>query len=90
MHVLVTFVAFKEHREFMTRKTFMLSVCAAIFLSLMLASAGAVEEELPGLDVYVLGQHAYVAGLGFGLGVFDVIDRSRLHTNGHFLVQPDR
>jgi len=32
----------------------------------------------------------YVAGSGFGLGVFDVINRSRLKANGHFLVNPDR
>jgi len=28
--------------------------------------------------------------LGFGLGVFEVIDRSRLNANGHFLVDIDR
>jgi len=28
--------------------------------------------------------------LGFGLGVFDVIDRSRLNANGRFLVDMDR
>jgi len=32
----------------------------------------------------------YVTGSGFGLGVFDVIDRSRLNANGHFLVDMDR
>ena len=149
-------------------------VCTAIFLSLMSVAASADETELPGLDVYVIGQHAYVAGgssglyvvdvrrpvnpqwvasvdttgeakgvytisgfayvadgpaglqlvnnrelrslrivvsyntlgetrnvyglastvyvagSGFGLGVFEVIARSRLNPNGHFLVNPDR
>jgi hypothetical protein len=37
-----------------------------------------------------LASRVYVAGSGFGLGVFDVIDRSRLDANGHFLVDPDR
>jgi hypothetical protein len=32
----------------------------------------------------------YVTGSGFGLGIFDVIDRSRLDTKGHFVVQPNR
>jgi hypothetical protein len=40
-------------------------------------------------NVHGLASTVYVAGLGFGLGVFDVIDRSRLITNGHFLVNPD-
>ena len=41
------------------------------------------------LNVYGLVSIVYVAGIGFGLGVFDGIDRSRLNTNGHFLVNPD-
>ncbi len=41
-------------------------------------------------NVHGLASTVYVAGLGFGLGVFDVIDRSRLEANGHFLVNPDR
>jgi hypothetical protein len=35
----------------MTRYFTLLLVCAAIFLSLMLASASAEDKELPGLDV---------------------------------------
>jgi hypothetical protein len=41
-------------------------------------------------NVYGLASTLYVAGSGFGIGVFDVIDRSRLDKNGHFLVQPSR
>ena len=41
-------------------------------------------------NVYSLASTVYAAGLGFGLGVFDVIDRSRLITNGHFLINPDQ
>jgi hypothetical protein len=92
----------------------------------MWVTASTAETELTGLDVYVIGHHAYVAGgasglymvnisrpanpkkvatvntpgetkgvyaissfvyvagPGFGLGVFDVIDRSRLNPNGPF------
>jgi hypothetical protein len=42
----------------MKRNLSLLFVCAAIFLSLMLVTAGAEGEELPGLDVYVVGHHA--------------------------------
>jgi hypothetical protein len=41
-------------------------------------------------SVYGLASRVYVTGLGFGLGVFEVIDRSRLNANGHFLVDIDR
>jgi hypothetical protein len=41
-------------------------------------------------NIFGLASTAYVAGLGFGLGVFDVIDRARLNTPGNFLVNPDR
>jgi hypothetical protein len=41
-------------------------------------------------SVYGLASRVYVTGLGFGLGVFDVIDRSRLNVNGRFLVDMDR
>ena len=41
-------------------------------------------------NVHGLASRVYVTGSGFGLGVFDVIDRSRLNPNGHFLVYPDR
>ena len=41
-------------------------------------------------NVYGLASTVYVAGSGFGLGVFDVINRSSLNTNGHFLVHPYR
>jgi hypothetical protein len=41
-------------------------------------------------NVHGLASAVYVAGLGFGLGAFDVIARSRLNVNGHFLVNPDR
>ena len=41
-------------------------------------------------SVYGLASRVYVTGLGFGLGVFDVIDRSRLNANGRFLVDMDR
>ena len=95
----------KGYRGFMTRNISLLLVCTAIFLSLMLVTASAAEEELLGLDVYVVASYdtpgetrnvhglastVYVAGLGFGLGVFDVIERSRFDPNGHFLVNPDR
>jgi hypothetical protein len=48
--------------------------------------------ETPGetRNVYGLASTVYAAGSGFGLGVFDVVDRSRLNPNGHFLVHPDR
>jgi hypothetical protein len=41
-------------------------------------------------NIYGLASTVYAAGSDFGLGVFDVIDRSRLNPNGHFLVHPDR
>ena len=41
-------------------------------------------------NIYGLASTAYVAGLGYGLGVFDVIDRSRLSTPGRFLFNPAR
>jgi hypothetical protein len=47
-------------------------VCATIFLSVLLVSASAAEKEPMGLDVYVLGQHAYVAGGASGLYVVDI------------------
>jgi hypothetical protein len=56
----------------MTRNVYLLLVCTAIFLSLMLVTAGAEGEELPGLDVYVIGQHAYVAAGSRGLYVVDI------------------
>ena len=157
----------------MRRSLFLMVVGTTIFLSLMLATGAAGAEELPGSDVYVIGQHAYVAagtsglivvdirpanpkqvaavqtpgaangvfaissfayvavgsaglliidvrkpvspkilgsidtpgdarnvyglantfyvaGLGFGFGVFDVINRARLNTPGKFLVNLDR
>jgi hypothetical protein len=40
-------------------------------------------------NVHGLASTVYVAGVGFRLGVFDVIDRSRLNANGHFLVNSD-
>jgi hypothetical protein len=46
----------------MNRNVFILLVCAAIFLNLMLVTASADKEELLGLDVFVVGHHAYVAG----------------------------
>jgi hypothetical protein len=39
-------------------------------------------------SVHGLASTVYVAGQGFGLGVFEVIDRSRLSTPGYFLVHP--
>ena len=48
----------------MKRNIFLLLVCAAIFLNLMLVTASADGEGLLGLDVYVVGNHAYVAGGG--------------------------
>jgi hypothetical protein len=53
--------------EFMTPHFPLLWVCTAIFLSLMLVLPSGVEEELPEFDVYVLGQHAYVAAGASGL-----------------------
>ncbi|MGD8493756.1 MAG: hypothetical protein PVH44_09115, partial [Desulfobacterales bacterium] len=41
-------------------------------------------------NVYGLASNFYTAGLGFGLGVFDVINRSRLNTRGQFLYNPSR
>jgi hypothetical protein len=48
--------------------------------------------DTPGeaLSVYGLASTIYVAGLNFGLGAFEVIDRSRLNTPGRFLFNPDR
>ena len=46
----------------MTRNISLLLVCTAILLSLMPVTASAEEAELSGIDVYVVGQHAYVAG----------------------------
>jgi hypothetical protein len=46
----------------MTRKISLLLVCTAIFISLMPVTTSAGEDELPGLDVYVVGSHAYVPG----------------------------
>jgi hypothetical protein len=50
----------------MKRNVFLLLVCAAIFLNLMLVTASADKEELLGLDVFVVGHHAYVAGVPTG------------------------
>ncbi|GAG41772.1 unnamed protein product, partial [marine sediment metagenome] len=48
--------------------------------------------ETPGetRNVHGLASTVYAAGSGFGLGIFDVIDRSRLNPNGNFLANPDR
>jgi hypothetical protein len=56
----------------MTQNVSLLLVCTAIFLSLMLVTASAEGEELPGLDVYVIGRHAYVAVGSSGLYVVDI------------------
>ena len=50
------------------------------------------EQLTPGetRNVYGLASTFYAAGMGFGLGVFDVIDRTRLNTPGRFLFNPDR
>ena len=56
----------------MTRNISLLLVCATILLNPMLVTASAKEAELPGLDVYVVGQHAYVAGGSSGLYVVDI------------------
>jgi hypothetical protein len=47
--------------------------------------------DIPGQtrNVFGLASTFYAAGSGFGLGVFDVIDRARLNTPGKFLVKPD-
>jgi hypothetical protein len=47
--------------------------------------------DIPGetLNVHGLASIVYVAGLDFRLGVFNVIDRSRLNSNGHLLVNSD-
>jgi hypothetical protein len=47
-------------------------MCTIIFLSLMLGTSGAEGERYAGLDVYVIGQHAYVAAGISGLVVVDV------------------
>ncbi len=41
-------------------------------------------------SVHGLGSRVYTTGLGFGLGVFEVIDRSRLTAKGRFLIDMDR
>lgn len=41
-------------------------------------------------NVYGFASTVYVAGSGFGLGVFDVINRSILNTNGHLFIHPYR
>ena len=64
----MTFGVHTGERGGMKRHFSLLVACAAIFLSLMSASVGAAEEALAGLDVYVLGQHAYVAGGASGGG----------------------
>ena len=56
----------------MTRRFSLLLVFAAIFLGLILASSGASEEVLSGHNVYVLGQHAYVAAGANGLSIVEV------------------
>jgi hypothetical protein len=48
----------------MTRYVSLLLAATAILLILMSVTANAGGEELPGLDVYVIGHHAYVAGGG--------------------------
>jgi hypothetical protein len=62
----------KGYRGFMTRNISLLLVCTAIFLSLMLVTASADGEGLLGLDVYVVGNHAYVAGGVGGLYVVNI------------------
>ena len=59
-------------RGIMARNVSFLLVFTAIFLSLTPVSADAEREELPGLDVYVVGNHAYVAGGAIGLYVIDI------------------
>ena len=56
----------------MTRNVLLLLVCTTIFLSMMLVSASADKEELLGLDVFVVGHHAYVAEGTNGFYVVDI------------------
>ena len=56
----------------MTRSVSLFLVCAVFCLSLMPGPSVGHAEELPGLDVYVIGHHAYVAGGLHGLYVADI------------------
>ena len=51
---------------------------------------GAYDTPAETRNVHGLASTVYVAGFEFGLGIFEVIDRSRLEANGSFLVLPDR
>ena len=57
---------------FIVRKAFRLFVCMAILLLLIVVTGSIAKEELPGLDVYVVGQHAYVSAGAAGLYVVDI------------------
>ena len=56
----------------MTPYVSMLRIIAIIFLILLWIPAAVGGSELSGLDVYVTGSHAYVAGGADGLYVIDV------------------
>jgi hypothetical protein len=55
-----------------------------------LRSVGAYAAPGETRSVYGLASRVYVSGRGFGLGVFEVVDRSGLDPNGRFLVDMDR
>ncbi|MBT8331192.1 MAG: hypothetical protein KJP06_02585, partial [Deltaproteobacteria bacterium] len=56
----------------MIRRIFWLIKCTVVFSSLILATTGAGAEDLTGSDVFVIGQHAYLAGGSRGLYVVDI------------------
>jgi len=60
------------------RKYFLRLMCVALFQSLISAAANAGERQLTGLDVSVLGHHAYVAGGENGLYVVDIRNPANL------------
>jgi hypothetical protein len=59
------------------RKHSWLLVCAVLFPALMLDAAGARASRLSGLDVYVRGQHAYVADFADGIFAVAIRDPGR-------------
>ncbi|MCU0559080.1 MAG: hypothetical protein MUD16_02665 [Desulfobacterales bacterium] len=60
------------------RTLFGVLICSALCLGWVVASAGAGERPPEGLDVYVLGQHAYVAAGKDGLFVVDIRSQADL------------
>lgn len=66
----------------MTRRLILLMECTIFLLGLMLAATGAGGEELPGLDVHVIGQHAYVADFPNGIYAIDISSPARPRVAG--------